>query len=336
MITIAVDAYGGDHAPKEIVNGAVMACEKDKDLRVILVGKKQPIEELLQQAGNPNRIDICQASGVIDCNEAPVLAVRRKKDSSIVKMFDCLSTGDADGAVSAGSTGAVLAGGIFLCGRLKGVQRPALCPVLPTVKGGNVLLIDCGANTDCKPEYLVQFAYMGVNYMRCLFGTENPRIGLLSNGAEDEKGNELIKEAHRMIAEHPDLNLVRNAEAREMLSGDFDVIVCDGFNGNIALKSAEGTANAVFSLMKAGIADSLRAKIGALLLKPVLKNIKKRLDYTEAGGAAFLGVKKPLVKAHGAAKGKSICAAILQCKQMVQSGVVDTMERALSATMGND
>ncbi len=336
MITIAVDAYGGDHAPMEIVKGAVMACTQDKDLRVILVGKKQPIEELLQQAGNPDRIGICEANDVIDCNEAPVLAVRRKKDSSIVKMFGCLSQGEADGAVSAGSTGAVLAGGIFLCGRLKGVQRPALCPVLPTVKGGNVMLVDCGANTDCKPEYLVQFAYMGASYMRCLFGTENPRIGLLSNGAEDEKGNDLVKEAHRLIAAHPDLNLVRNAEARELLSGDFDVIVCDGFNGNIALKSAEGTANAVFSLMKAGIAESFRAKIGAFLLKPVLKKIKKRLDYNEVGGAAFLGVNKPLVKAHGAAKAKSMCAAILQCKQMVQSGVVDTMAKSLGTVLNDD
>lgn len=324
---IAVDAFGGDNAPAEVVLGAVNAVAQDKDLQVTLVGKQEVLERMLAEYDSPKNIDICPAEDVIDCNEAPAVAVRRKKDSSIVKMFGELET--ADGAISAGSTGAVLAGGIFLCGRIKGVKRPALCPVLPTVKGGHVLLVDCGANTDCKPEYLLQFAQMGTAYMQCLYGTQNPRIGLLSNGAEEEKGNELVKEAHKLIAQSG-LNLVRNAEAREILSGDFDVIVSDGFNGNIALKSAEGTAGAVFSLLKEGINGSLRAKIGALLLKPVLKKIKKTMDYTEYGGAAFIGINKPLVKVHGSAKAKTFTAAILQCANMAKSGLVGKLTETLT------
>ena len=323
---IVVDAYGGDNAPSEVVLGAVQAVRKDSTLQVVLVGKEDPLRAMLAEYDNPKQIEIVKAEDVIDCNESPTVAVRRKKDSSIVRMFEVLP--DADGAVSAGSTGAVLAGGIFLCGRIRGVKRPALCPVLPTVKGGHVLLVDCGANTDCKPEYLVQFAEMGRAYMRCLFCNDSPRLGLLSNGAEDEKGNDLVKEAHALLAA-ADLGLVRNVEAREILSGDFDVIVSDGFNGNIALKSAEGTAGAVFELLKEGIEGSFRAKLGALLLKPVLKQIKKRMDYTEYGGAAFLGIRKPLVKVHGSAKAKTFCAAILQCAEMAKSKLVERLTEAL-------
>ncbi len=323
---IVVDAFGGDYAPREVVEGAVKAVAKDSTLSVVLVGKEKVLDTLLSEYDKPRRIEICNADDVIDCNEAPVAAVRRKKNSSIVRMFEVLET--ADGAVSAGSTGAVLAGGTLLCGRIRGVFRPALCPVLPTVSGGHVMLVDCGANVDCKPEYLLQFAKMGTAYMRCLYGTESPRVGLLSNGAEDEKGNILVKEAHRLLAAS-DLNLVRNAEAREILSGDYDVIVSDGFSGNVALKSAEGTAAAVFGLLKEGIEGSFRAKLGALLLKPVLKKIKKTMDYTEYGGAAFLGIKKPLVKVHGSAKAKTFCAAILQCAEMAQTHLIDRLAETL-------
>lgn len=320
---IVVDAFGGDNAPQEIVNGALMALQQCPDLQVVLVGEP---DVLAPMVGDNARVTLFASKDIIDCNETPVVAIRRKPNSSIVRMFDALAR--ADGAVSAGSTGAVLAGGIFLLGRLPGVQRPALCPVLPTVRGGRVLLVDCGANVDCKPQYLVQFAHMGCAYATAQFGVERPRVALLSNGVEDEKGNELIKEVNRLLRDS-NLNFVGNAEAREMLSGDFDVLVCDGFNGNIALKSAEGTAGAVFGLLKEGINASFRAKLGALLLKPVLKNIKKRMDYTEHGGAAFLGVKKPLVKAHGAAKAKSVCAAILQCDAMARNDVVGRLAAAL-------
>lgn len=324
---IVVDAYGGDYAPEEIVKGALMALDKQQDLQIVLVGKER---ELLPLVGERYalRIQIENAEDVIGCDEAPVVAIRRKSDSSLVKMFGCLSS--ADGAVSAGSTGAVLAGGIFLLGRLEGVQRPALCPVLPTVSGGNVLLIDCGANVDCKSEYLMQFAKMGCAYMTCLFGTSAPRVGLLSNGAEDAKGNELVKQTNALFRDS-DLRFVGNVEARDMLSGVCDVLVCDGFAGNVALKSAEGTAEAVFGLLKEGIASSFRAKLGALLLKPVLKKIKKRMDYTEYGGAAFLGVKKPLVKVHGSAKAKSVSAAILQCAKMAQNNLIEQLGSSLAS-----
>ena len=323
---IVVDAFGGDNAPTEVVAGAVKALEVDKDIEIALVGKQKVLQNLLAEYDNPQRISICPAEDVIDCNEAPAVAVRRKKDSSIVRMFAELE--NADGAVSAGSTGAVLAGGIFLCGRIKGVKRPALCPVLPTVSGGHVLLVDCGANTDCKPEYLLQFAEMGAAYMQCLFKLDAPRVGLLSNGAEEEKGNELVKETHALLQES-DLHFVGNAEAREILSGDYDVIVSDGFDGNVALKSAEGTAGAVFTLLKEGINSSFRAKLGALLLKPVLKKIKKTMDYTEYGGAAFVGINKPLVKVHGSAKAKTFAAAIVQCADMARSNLVDKLAQSL-------
>ncbi|MBQ4444007.1 MAG: phosphate acyltransferase PlsX [Clostridia bacterium] len=323
---IAVDAFGGDNAPVEVVAGAVKALGMDENLEIVLVGKPAVLADLLNEYGNPKRISVCEAQDVIDCNESPTIAIRRKKDSSLVKTFGVLE--EADGAVSAGSTGAVLAGGIFLCGRIKGVKRPALCPVLPTVKGGHVILADCGANTDCKPEYLVQFAQMGVAYMQCLYGLENPRVGLLSNGAEEEKGNELTKAAHALLKES-DLNFVGNAEAREILSGDYDVVVADGFDGNVALKSAEGTAGAVFTLLKEGINSSFRAKLGALMLKPVLKKIKKTMDYTEYGGAAFVGINKPLVKVHGSAKAKTFAAAILQCAEMAKGDLVGKLSRTL-------
>ena len=320
---IVVDAFGGDNAPQEIVKGALLALDKRPGLHIVLVGKP---EVLAPMVGDNPRVSIFSATEIIDCNETPVVAIRRKPDSSIVRMFAALE--DADGAVSAGSTGAVLAGGIFLLGRLPGVMRPALCPVLPTVDGGRVLLVDCGANVDCKPDYLVQFAQMGCAYATTQFGVENPRVALLSNGVEDEKGDELVKQVNKLLR-LGSFNFVGNVEARDILSGDFDVLVCDGFNGNIALKSAEGTAGAVFGLLKQGIASSFRAKLGALLLKPVLKNIKKRMDYTEHGGAAFLGVRKPLVKAHGSAKAKSVCAAILQCDTMAQKDVVGALANAL-------
>ena len=323
---IAVDAFGGDNAPVEVVAGAVKALGMDENLEIVLVGKPAVLADLLNEYGNPKRISVCEAQDVIDCNESPTISIRRKKDSSLVKTFGVLE--EADGAVSAGSTGAVLAGGIFLCGRIKGVKRPALCPVLPTVKGGHVILADCGANTDCKPEYLVQFAQMGVAYMQCLYGLENPRVGLLSNGAEEEKGNELTKAAHALLKES-DLNFVGNAEAREILSGDYDVVVADGFDGNVALKSAEGTAGAVFTLLKEGINSSFRAKLGALMLKPVLKKIKKTMDYTEYGGAAFVGINKPLVKVHGSAKAKTFAAAILQCAEMAKGDLVGKLSMTL-------
>ena len=322
---IAVDGYGGDHSPWEVVKGACKALRLDPTLEVVLTGKT---DEMLSIAGGETfggRLTMRPAEDVISCEEVPMLAIRRKKESSLVVALDLVMNGEADALVSAGSTGAVLIGATLKIGRIEGVERPALAPALPTAKGGQVILCDCGANVDCKPSYLVGFAKMASAYAKGVFGVETPRVALLNNGAESTKGNAFSVEAHQLLAACPEIGFIGNVEARDILSGDVDVVVADGFDGNIALKSAEGTANAVFSLLKQGIKSSFRAKLGALLLKPVFKGLKKKLDYNEHGGAAFLGVKKPVVKAHGASKAKSICGAILQARDMVAGGVCDSV-----------
>lgn len=330
---IVVDGFGGDYSPNEIVSGALMALSKDKALEVIITGDKDRLSALAVDADS--RLSFYHTTEVIGCDEQPTAAIRTKKDSSLVKALDLLSTDQSvAGMVSAGSTGAVLVGATLKVGRMRGILRPALAPSLPTVKGGNVLLCDCGANVDCKSEYLVQFALMGISYMRGVYGIDNPRVALLSNGAEAEKGNEFTKGVHALLAAM-DINFVGNVEARYILSGDYDVIVTDGFSGNIALKSAEGTAQAIFTMLKDGINKSCKAKLGALLLKDTLKGIKKRLDYNEQGGAAFLGLKKPLIKAHGASKAKSICGAILQAQSMAAGGITDKLAAMLTES-GNE
>ena len=325
---IAVDGFGGDNAPQEIVKGAIMAVKARKDLEVVITGKKDLLEQLLAQEYYGDRISVYDCSDVITCEEEPVIAIRKKKDSSLVKTFELLKKGEADGAVSAGSSGAVLAGGVFILGRIDGVLRPCLIPELPTVKGGFVALSDCGANVDCKPEYIYQFAQMGAIYAKAVHDVD-ARVGLLNNGAEAGKGNDVVKQAYYML-KNSSLNFVGNCEARDILSGDFDVVACDGFDGNIALKSAEGTANAVFTLMKESINSSFRAKLGALLMKPALKSLKKKLDYSEHGGAAVVGIKYPLVKCHGSSKAKSICAGILQCDNMAKNGLCKKIEEAFN------
>ena len=322
---IAVDGYGGDNAPQEVVKGVLAALDADKNIEILLTGKK---DELVALAGERDRLTVIDAPEVISCEETPVVAVRTKKDSSLVVALDAVKAGQADGLVSAGSTGAVLIGATLYIGRVKGVERPALAPALPTVKGGNVILCDCGANVDCRPSYLLGFARMAVAYQKGVFGVEEPRVGLLNNGAEESKGNAFSVECHQLLKAASGINFVGNVEARDILSGEVDVVVADGFDGNVALKSAEGTANAVFSLLKQGIyAGGTRAKLGALLLKPVFKGLKRTLDYNEHGGAAFLGLKKPVVKAHGSSKAKSICGAILQVRDMIAGKVSERLAK---------
>ncbi|MCR4725802.1 MAG: phosphate acyltransferase PlsX [Clostridia bacterium] len=325
---IAVDGYGGDHAPEEIVKGALAALKADNEIKILLTGKEEELRSLAAGEGG-DRLLFKNASEIITCEEQPMVAVRTKKDSSLVVALDAVQKGEADGLVSAGSTGAVLIGATLKIGRVKGVERPALCPALPTVKGGVVLLCDCGANVDCKPTYLVGFALMAAAYMKGVYGVSSPRVGLLNNGAEKTKGNAFSVEAHNLLKKDPRVNFAGNVEARDILSGDVDIVVADGFDGNVALKSAEGTANAVFKLLKQGVMKSFRAKLGALLLKPVFKNLKKTMDYNEHGGAAFLGVKKPVVKAHGASKAKSVCGAILQVRDAIKGGVNEYLEKDL-------
>ncbi len=331
---VIVDAFGGDYSPEETVLGAIDALNAKSSLTVVITGDESRISDVLKgQSYDASRLTVVNAPDVVTNNDVPTDAVRTKKDSSLVKGLELLATDDeAQAFVSTGATGAVLVGAYMKIGRIKGISRPALAPSLPTVKGKPVILCDCGANVDCKPLNILHFAIMASAFSSAVTDTVKPVVGLLSNGAEAKKGNELNKEAYALLSECPHIDFKGNCEARDLLSGDFDVVVCDGFNGNIALKSAEGTAGAIFSVLMDGInKGGLRAKLGALLLKPVLKGVKSKMDYNSQGGACFLGLNKVVVKAHGAAKRKSVCAAILQARKLAKSGVVEKIRAYVRA-----
>jgi glycerol-3-phosphate acyltransferase PlsX len=326
-----VDIYGGDNAPQEIIAGCVDAMRKYKGFDIVMTGKSQEIKTLLKDypIDDYSRIEICDAQEVITNDEVPTVAIRNKKNSSLVVALEkTKSDKDCIGMVSAGSTGAVLTGAFLKIGRIKGIQRPALAPILPTVKGGNVVLIDCGANVDCKANMLVQFALMGNAYAKTMLNIENPRVALLSNGTEDKKGNELTHEAFALLKQ-TDLNFVGNMEAREIISGDYDVIVCDGFWGNIALKSLEGAFLSLMSLIKAEIMSSFKTKIAGSMLKKNFKNIAQRMDYNKNGGAPFLGVEKLVIKSHGSSKAESICGSIMQVVNMHKNKLIVNLKNEL-------
>lgn len=329
---IVIDAFGGDYSPEEIVKGAITSLNLIKDLELILTGDKEKIESLLKEYGySGERMEIIHAPEVISPDETPTMAIRRKKDSSLVAALTALKErDDVIGMVSAGSTGAVLAGGLFIVGRMEGVKRPALSPFLPTVTGGKTLLIDCGANVDCKPEYLQQFAIMGSIYVKAMLGIENPRVGLISNGVEDHKGNEQIHQTFELLKNTPEINFVGNMEAREMLSGDFDVLVADGFTGNVAMKSAEGTIKAFKTVLKNEIMKGgLAAKLGGALLKKTFKNLNAHLNYTDVGGSPFLGLEKILIKSHGSSKAKTIYSCVLQIIDIHKSNYIENMREGI-------
>lgn len=329
---IVVDAHGGDNAPQSIVEAAVKSVQNIKDLTVVLAGDETKLKQLLQQwdKEQTERIQILHAPDTIDCDEVPTSAIRNKKESSMVKALEYAKT-DADGIVSAGSTGALLTGAFLLIGRMKGILRPALCPVIENLKGGHTTLIDCGANADCKKEQLLQFAVMGSAYLSALYQTENPKIALLSNGTENEKGNALVKETNELFR-NSKLNFIGNIEGRDLLAGDAQVIVCDGFTGNVALKSYEGAAGMIFNLLKDGIKNGgLKEKIGYLCLKPILKGIKKKLDYNEVGGACFLGVQKVVVKAHGSSGCDAFVNAIRLCDTLAKARLCEKIAKELES-----
>jgi glycerol-3-phosphate acyltransferase PlsX len=311
---IIIDAYGGDNSPSEIVKGAIAAINEQEGFDIVLVGKEDGINALLEnESYDKKRVTIENATEVIDCNETPTEAIRIKKDSSIVKSVKMLREDDtAKAFVSAGSTGAVLTAAVILSKRIKGVVRPALSPILPNLKGGSTMLLDCGANVDCKAIHLLQFAVMGSVYMREVFGVKNPKVALLSNGTEDKKGCALTHEAFELLKQEPTINFVGNMEAREMLSGDYDVVVSDGFAGNVALKATEGAVNVIFSALKEEIMASTSAKLGFLFMKKSFKKLKARLDYNKKGGAVLLGMEKVIVKAHGSSKVEAFKNAVLQ------------------------
>ena len=329
MIKIVIDTLGADKGFEEIVKGAVDALSIKSDFQLILTGDGDAIKSELDKYGfDKTRILVEDAKELVSNNESPTVAIRTKKNSSLVRALEITkSDPEMVGMISAGSTGAVLAGGIFKIGRIKGVLRPALCPLLPTMKGGKVCIIDCGANVDCRPEYLVQFALMGSSYMKAC-GVENPRVALVSVGVEDKKGNELTHEVFARLKQLP-LNFVGNMEARDALSGEYDVLVCDGFVGNVLLKSIEGTASMVMKTMKKEVMSSFSAKIGALLMKKALGNLKTAMDYHAFGGAAFLGVEKILIKSHGSSNAKSVTACVKQVLDLNELKLVESIRSAV-------
>lgn len=333
-MNVIIDAFGGDNAPDALIQGLVWALETREDFNAILIGEETLLNSKLNKYKYDNkRIKIVNAREIITNNESPVEAIRIKKDSSIVVGLKLLNTSsDSDVFVSAGSTGAVLAGAVLLLKRLEGVSRPALAPVLPTVSGSSAILIDCGANSECKPEMLLQFGKMGSAYAKAIFGIENPRLGLLSNGVEAKKGTELIREAHKLFQVDKNINFCGNVEARDILCGNYEVIVADGFSGNIALKACEGTALMMFSLIRKGIEKGgMRAKLGYLLLKPVLKKIKHTLDYNNQGGAVLLGLKKLVIKAHGSCEADAFKATILQAVSLNELKLTERISSELTS-----
>ena len=298
LVRVAVDAMGGDYAPLEIVKGAVDAVNSRDDIKVFLVGREEAVRaELQKYQYDASRIEVVNAAEVIEMAEPPVQAIRSKKDSSIVVAMKMVKNGEADAFVGAGSTGAVLVGGQLIVGRIKGVERPPLAPLLPTEKGAS-LLIDCGANVDARPSHLVQFAKMGSIYMEHVVGISHPRVAIVNIGAEEEKGNALVKETFPLLKACDDINFIGSIEARDIPSGYADVIVCEAFAGNIILKLYEGVGSTLISMVKKGMMSSFRSKIGALLVKPALKKTLKQFDTSEHGGAPLLGLKGLVVKTH--------------------------------------
>ena len=318
---VVVDAMGGDNAPDEIVKGAVEAVCKRDDIQVTLVGKENLISDCLQKYQYPKtQLEVINTSEVIEMAESPVLAIRRKKDSSIVVGLNIVKRGDADAFVSAGSTGAVLAGGQLIVGRIKGVERPPLAPLLPTTKGVS-LLVDCGANVDARASHLVQFAKIGSLYMEYVVGIKNPRVAIVNIGAEEEKGNALVKETFPLLKECKDINFIGSIEAREIPRGGADVIVCEAFTGNVILKLFEGVGATLISKVKEGMKSNLRSKIGALLVKPALKKTLQQFDASEYGGAPLLGLNGLVVKTHGSSKAGEVCNSILQCVTFKENNI---------------
>ncbi|MFT0800710.1 phosphate acyltransferase PlsX [Bacillus swezeyi] len=322
---IAVDAMGGDNAPKAVIDGVMKAVEDFGDLEVTLIGDQEQIAAHLIEHG---RISVKHAEEVIEATDEPVRAVRRKKNSSMVLMAGEVAEGRADACISAGNTGALMTAGLFIVGRIEGIERPALAPTLPTVSGDGFLLLDVGANVDAKPEHLVQYAIMGSVYGEQVLGVKNPRIGLLNVGTEDKKGNELAKQTFQKLKE-TDLNFIGNVEARDMLDGVADVIVTDGFTGNVALKTVEGAALSIFKMLRSTLTSSFTAKLAASALKPKLKEMKTKMDYSEYGGAGLFGLKAPVIKAHGSSDGRAVYHAIRQAREMVSQNVAAFIEEKI-------
>ncbi len=329
MVKVAVDAMGGDNAPGEIVKGAVEAINADKRIKVYLVGREPAVaEELGKYQYDPEQVEIVHAEEVIEMAEPPVMAIRKKKNSSIVKAMYMVKDGTCDALVSAGSTGAVLVGGQVIVGRIKGVERPPLAPLIPTAEGV-ALLIDCGANVDARPSHLLQFAKMGSVYMENIMGVKNPRVGIVNIGAEEEKGNALVKETFPLLKNCPEINFIGSVEARDIPGGAADVVVCEAFVGNVILKMYEGVGGVLIKKVKEGMTSTLRSTIGAMLVKPALKKTLKSFDTEEYGGAPLLGLNGLVVKTHGSSKAVEIKNSILQCLTFQEQRINDKIREKI-------
>ena len=333
---ILIDAMGGDNSPDEIIKGSVDATHEIES-EIILVGNEKIINQKVKELYGKDsikelseKLSVKNAEEVIENCESPTEAIKKKKDSSMVVAFNMLKNGEGDAFVSAGSTGAFMAGGLLLVGRIKGIDRPALCPILPTYDGKGFMLIDSGANTNCRPINLLQFAKMGQIYMKNVMHVAEPKVGLLNIGAEEGKGNELMKESFERLSEDSDVNFSGNIEGRDMFDGLVNVVVTDGFTGNVALKTTEGIGAMVTKLLKEELMKNVWTKFLALLLKPALKRFKKRMDYSEYGGALLLGVKKPMVKCHGTANAKIVKFTLIQAENFAKNNVVESIEKSIS------
>lgn len=333
---ILIDAMGGDNSPDEIIKGCVQTVD-ELESEIILIGDESKINEKVKDfygkdsiaEVNP-KLTVKNASEVISNHESPTEAIRSKKDSSMVVGFKMLKDGEGDVFISAGSTGAFMAGGLLLVGRIKGIDRPALCPILPSHSGKGFMLIDSGANTNCRPNNLLQFAQMGSVYMKNVKHVENPVVGLLNIGAEEGKGNDLMKETYIKLDENESINFYGNVEGRYMFDDDVDVVVTDGFTGNVALKTIEGMGLMITKLLKEELTKSWWSSFLTLLLKPYLKKFKKRMDYSEYGGALLLGIKKPMVKCHGSANAKIVKFTLHQAEEFAKNNVVQGIEAIMA------
>ena len=333
MIKILVDAYGGDHSPSVNVEGVVKAINEIKDLEIVLVGNQDEMKSLLAKYKyDTERISFIHAPDVIDCNDKPTDAIKHKTESSLYKCFETLrSDENANALVSVGSTGAILAGAVLRIGRIKGIKRPAFCPILPTMNGKLVGICDSGANVDCDPLHLTQFAIMSSLYMEKAFGVKNPKVALLNIGVEEEKGDMLRKETYKALSDSKLINFGGNMEARDLLKGDFDLVVCDGFAGNVLLKSTEGACMLLMKKLKTTFMSSLKSKIGALFLKKDIYKLKDTMDYNNYGGAVLLGAAKTIVKGHGSSNGTAIYHCIKQAYNMEKNNLRQEIKDAIDS-----
>ena len=330
MIKLAIDVMGGDYSPGEQIKGVIDALKKDSDLSVVLYGDEEAMKaELSKYEYDESKVSLVHTTEVISGEEVPTKAIKTRKDSSMVKAYEALKAGEVDGLVSSGSTGALIAGGILKLGRIKGIARPALCPTVPNGKGKVTIICDSGANVEVKPNFLVHFAIMATAYAQAAYGIENPTVGLLNNGTEDHKGDEIHQEANKLLKETKTVNYIGNVEGRAIMLGDADVVVCDGYTGNTAIKGIEGCAKAIGNIMKRCFKKNLWTKLRALLVKDIIDDMKKSMDYEAVGGAIFLGFPKVIVKAHGNARAKGFGVSIGQAASAVRNDMIGKISKML-------